>query len=122
MTTPSLWSCWGMSTAKSADSNRRLVLKLFVCGISPRTESAIANLRHLCAHELRGDCTLDVIDVLEQPDLTEEARVLATPTLIKLLPPPIRRVIGDLSDKDKLLVGLEVGWPGAQANPERASP
>jgi circadian clock protein KaiB len=80
-----------------------------VCGASPRADAAVANLRHICDNDLRGDYSLDVIDVLEQPDLAEEAKVLATPTLLKLLPLPLRRIIGDLSDKEKLLVGLEIG-------------
>ena len=100
------------STASTANtvsgSERRLVLRLFICGSSPRAESAVANLRRICDNDLHGDYSLEVIDVLEQPDLAEEAKVLATPTLIKLLPPPLRRIIGDLSDKDKLLIGLEI--------------
>ena len=111
-----------MSLPKAAnESGRRFVLKLFVCGISPRTESAVANLKHLCDDELQGDCTLEVVDVLEQPDLAEEAKVLATPTLIKLLPPPIRRIIGDLSDREKLLVGLEIGRSEQRSILERDS-
>jgi circadian clock protein KaiB len=99
-----------VSTAKTVNgSERRLVLKLFICGSSPRAELAVANLRHICDNDLHGDYSLEVIDVLEQPDLAEEAKVLATPTLIKLLPPPLRRIIGDLSDTEKLLVGLEMG-------------
>jgi circadian clock protein KaiB len=86
-----------------------LVLKLFICGSSPRADSAVANLRHVCEQDLQGNYSLEVIDVLEQPDLAEESKVLATPTLIKLLPPPLRRIIGDLSDTEKLLVGLELG-------------
>lgn len=69
---------------------------------------AIANLRRLCEHELKGEYHLEIIDVLEHPQAAEDARILATPTLIKQLPPPLRRVIGDLSDKDKVLLGLEV--------------
>jgi circadian clock protein KaiB len=84
------------------------ILKLFVTGASPRTESAIANLQRICEEELRGQYTLEVIDVLEHPEAAESERILATPTLVKQLPPPLRRVIGDLSDKDKVLLGLEV--------------
>jgi circadian clock protein KaiB len=84
------------------------ILKLFVTGASPRTESAIANLQRICEEELRGQYTLEVIDVLEHPEAAENERILATPTLVKQLPPPLRRVIGDLSDKDKVLLGLEV--------------
>ena len=82
---------------------------------------AIANLRRICEEELEGRYDLEIIDVLEQPQAAEDARILATPTLIKQLPPPLRRVIGDLSDKDKVLLGLEVypslrpPTPGADA-------
>jgi circadian clock protein KaiB len=111
-----------MSISNAAGgSERRFVLTLFVCGASPRTDSAVANLRRLCEDELRGDCSLEVVDVLEKPDLAEAARVLATPTLIKLLPPPIRRIIGDLSDREKLLVGLEIGRLDPRSKLERDS-
>ncbi len=89
-------------------SNLTYHLKLYVTGTSPRTETAIANLRRMCEHDLKGEYELEIIDVLEQPQAAEDARILATPTLIKQLPPPLRRVIGDLSDKDKVLLGLEV--------------
>ena len=69
---------------------------------------AIANLRRICEEDLRGNYKLEIIDVLEHPQRAEDDRILATPTLIKQLPPPLRRVIGDLSDKDKVLLGLEV--------------
>lgn len=83
-------------------------MKLYVTGSSPRAEQAVANLRRICEEDLHGDYELEVIDVLKHPELAESDRVLATPTLIKQLPPPLRRVIGDLSDKDKVLLGLEV--------------
>jgi circadian clock protein KaiB len=76
---------------------------------------AVANLRRICEQELQGRYELQVIDVLEQPQLAEDEKILATPTLIKQLPPPLRRVIGDLSDKEKVLLGLEVR-PIALAN------
>jgi circadian clock protein KaiB len=84
------------------------LLRLYVTGTSPRTEVAIANLRRICEQELRGQYELEIIDVLKNPQLAEEEKILATPTLIKQLPPPLRRVIGDLSDKEKVLLGLEV--------------
>jgi circadian clock protein KaiB len=83
-------------------------LKLYVTGASPRAEAAIANLRRICDEELHGEYELEIIDVLEQPDVAETNRILATPTLVKQLPPPLRRVIGDLSDRDKVLLGLEL--------------
>ncbi len=83
-------------------------MKLYVTGTSPRAEVAIANLRQICEQELSGKYQLEIIDVLEQPQTAEDDRILATPTLIKQLPPPLRRVIGDLSDKEKVLLGLEL--------------
>lgn len=84
------------------------VLTLFVTGRTTRAERAIANLRRLCEEELDGCYELKVVDVLEQPQLAEDERILATPTLVKQLPPPLRRVIGDLSDKEKVLLGLDL--------------
>lgn len=84
------------------------LLKLYVTGKTPRAEVAIANLRRICDEELHSEYELQIIDVLEQPQLAEDDKILATPTLIKRLPPPLRRVIGDLSDKEKVLLGLEL--------------
>lgn len=86
----------------------KYLLKLYITGTNARAEQAIANLRAICDNELPGQFELQVIDVLEDPEAAERDRVLATPTLIKQLPPPLRRVIGDLSDRDKVLLGLEV--------------
>jgi circadian clock protein KaiB len=94
------------------------LLKLYVTGTSPRTEVAIANLRQICEAELHGEYELQIIDVLEHPQLAEDERILATPTLIKQLPPPLRRVIGDLSDKEKVLLGLEVRRQTAAPKPQ----
>lgn len=89
-------------------SEQKYLLKLYVTGSSPRAEQAIENLRQICEQDLHSKYELEVIDVLEHPELAEEARILATPTLIKQLPPPLRRVIGDLSNREKVLLGLEV--------------
>jgi circadian clock protein KaiB len=86
----------------------KYVLTLFVTGRTPRAEHAIANLRRICEEDLRGQYALEVVDVLENPQAAEDEKILATPTLIKRLPLPLRRVIGDLSDKDKVLYGLDV--------------
>ena len=90
------------------DALDRYLLKLYVTGRTPRAERAIANLRRLCKEELDGCYEIEIIDVLEHPELAETDRILATPTLIKQLPPPLRRVIGDLSNRDKVLLGLNV--------------
>jgi circadian clock protein KaiB len=91
-------------------------LKLYVTGSSPRTSAAIANLERICQEELEGRYELEIIDVLEYPQMAEDEKMLATPTLIKQLPPPLRRVIGDLSDKEKVLFGLEVRPPPRNDN------
>ena len=84
------------------------VLKLYITGMSPRAEHAVANLQRICDEELDGKYKLIVVDVLEQPQLAEDEKILATPTLIKELPPPLRRIIGDMSDTEKVLLGLDM--------------
>ena len=86
----------------------KYLLTLYVTGTSPRAQIAISNLERICQQELQGQYELEIIDVLEHPQRAEDEKILATPTLIKQLPPPLRRVIGDLSDKAKVLLGLEV--------------
>ena len=88
------------------------LLKLYVTGQTPRARLAIENLERICREELDGRYELEIIDVLEEPGRAESDRILATPTLIKQLPPPLRRVIGDLSDKEKVLLGLDVQQKG----------
>lgn len=83
-------------------------LTLFITGQTPRSEHAIANLRRICEKELINQYELTIIDVLENPHLAEESKILATPTLVKELPPPIRRIIGDLSNTGKVLLGLDL--------------
>lgn len=84
------------------------LLRLFVSGQSPTTRRALANLRRVCDDELAGLFRIEVIDVAENPELAEQERILATPTLIKQLPLPVRRVIGDLADAEQVLMGLDL--------------
>ena len=91
------------------------LLKLYVTGSNLRADLAVGNLRRICEQELAGQYDLEIIDVLEHPQIAEDEKILATPTLIKQLPPPLRRVIGDLSDTDKVLLGLELIRPRAPA-------
>ncbi|MDZ3836414.1 MAG: circadian clock protein KaiB [Rhodospirillales bacterium] len=86
----------------------QFVLKLYIAGRTPRTESAISSLKEICERDFSGLYELAVIDVLERPQLAENEKILATPTLVKELPPPLRRVVGDLSDLDRVLVGLDL--------------
>ena len=92
----------------------KYVLKLYVTGNTPRAERAINNLRRICEEDLCGQYEMIVIDVLERPTLAEDEHILATPTLIKHLPPPLRRIIGDLSDTERVLLGLNL-----QPNPAK---
>jgi len=83
-------------------------MRLFIAGRTSRSERCIANLKRICDHELQGDYSLEVIDVLENPQLAEDEKILATPTLIKDLPPPPRRIIGDMSNAGQVLHGLDL--------------
>jgi len=86
----------------------KVLLKLYVTGQTPKSERAIANMRRICEEELEGQYELVIIDVLERPQLAEDEKILATPTLTKELPLPLRRIIGDLSETDKVLLGLDM--------------
>jgi len=92
-------------------------LKLYITGQTPRSESAIQNLRKICEENLAAKYEIEIIDILERPQLAEDERILATPTLIKSLPPPLRRLIGDLSETEKVLVGLDIRPPKSSVNP-----
>jgi circadian clock protein KaiB len=85
----------------------KYILKLYVTGVTPRSQAAIKNLEKILDKDYKGVYSLKVIDVIKQPQLAEEDKILATPTLIKILPPPVARIIGDLSDKEKILLGLD---------------
>ena len=85
------------------------LLKLYIAGETPKSERAIADLRRICRKGLRGKYELTIIDVLEQPDLARDEKILATPTLTKEQPPPVRRVFGDLSDTKKVMAVLDLG-------------
>jgi circadian clock protein KaiB len=84
------------------------ILKLYVAGNTPNSMRALKTLRNILETEFRGVYALKVIDVLKNPQLAEEDKILATPTLAKILPPPVRRIIGDLSDRERVLIGLDL--------------
>jgi circadian clock protein KaiB len=86
----------------------RYVLRLFVTGTTTRSQRAIANLRRICEEELAGRFDLEIIDVYQNPQATQDLQVVATPTLVKVLPEPVRRIIGDLSDRERVLAGLNL--------------
>ena len=92
-----------------ADSEAQLyVLRLCVSGMTPRSRTAIVNVKEICERYLHGRYQLEVLDLYQQPELAAKHQVLATPTLLKSLPPPLRRLIGDLSDTRSALQRLGV--------------
>lgn len=93
---------------RKAVEKERYELKLYVTGTSPRSGQAIANVRSLCEEHLAGRYDLEVIDIYQQPSVAMSEQIIAAPTLIKKFPAPARRMIGDLSNRDKILVGLNI--------------
>jgi circadian clock protein KaiB len=84
------------------------VLRLYVAGLTARSRTAISNITSICEEHLQGRYDLEVIDVFQRPILAREEQIIATPTLVKKLPAPLRRVIGDLSEREKVLIGLDL--------------
>lgn len=97
-----------MADEKKAKAGRKYVLKLYVTGQTPNSLRAITNLKKILSEEFKGVYELRVIDVVKNPQLAEAEKILATPMLSRVLPLPVRRLIGDLSDKDKVLLGLDL--------------
>jgi circadian clock protein KaiB len=92
-----------------ADRGRgKYVLKLYLAGASIRSSQALARARHLCDVDLKGRCELEVIDVYQQPILARDGQIIATPTLVKESPLPVRRFIGALENNARILVGLDL--------------
>ena len=83
-------------------------LRLFVSGMTPRSTEAIARVKAMCEEYLGGRYELEVVDIYQQPAVARSEQIIATPTLIKKLPPPLRRLVGDLSDKQRVLLGLNI--------------
>lgn len=86
--------------------------KLYVAGHTPRSVTAIANLKALCEEHMAGRYKIDIIDLIERPELARTDQVVAIPTLVRKLPGPIRRIIGDLSNTERVLVGLQAKTSG----------
>ena len=83
-------------------------LRLYVAGQTARSVAAFANLKRICEEHLNGRYTISVIDLTENPQLAADDQILALPTLVRRLPPPMRKIIGDLSDTERVLVGLDL--------------
>jgi circadian clock protein KaiB len=83
-------------------------LRLYVAGQTPKSMTALQNLKRYCEEHLKGKYTIEVIDLMENPQLAEGDQILAIPTLVRRVPVPIRKIIGDLSNEEKVLVGLDL--------------
>ena len=88
-------------------------LRRYVAGQTPKSLTAIANLKRICEEHLAGRYTVEVIDLLKTPQLAEGDQIVAVPTLVRHLPPPLKRIIGTLSDTERVLVGLDIRHRGA---------
>lgn len=95
-------------TAPRKVTSSRYILKLYVAGQSPKSVNAIVNIKKICEENLQGRYELDVIDLYQQPQLAQGEQIIAVPTLIRKLPPPLRRIIGDMSNTERVLVGLDI--------------
>ena len=95
------------SAPRTAES-KHYVLRLYVAGQTPKSVDAITNIKKICEESLEGRCVLDVIDLYQQPQLAQGEQIIAVPTLIRKWPLPLRRIIGDMSNTERVLVGLDL--------------
>lgn len=97
-----------LERATEGPATERYVLRLYVTGMTPRSMRAVQNVRAICEEHLQGRYDLEVIDIYQQPTLAKGEQIIATPTLIKKLPLPLRQVIGDMSSTERVLLGLDL--------------
>lgn len=102
----------------SAPAAPRYVLRLYVTGSTARSARAIENMHRICEEHLAGRYDLEVVDIYQRPEAAREVQLVAAPTLVRLLPEPLRRIVGDLSDRDKVLRGLDLLPQDGGAGPE----
>jgi circadian clock protein KaiB len=95
-----------------AHAASRYVLRLYVTGSTPRSARAISNIRKICEEHLEGRYDLEIVDIAEHPALAQGEQIIAAPTLIKVLPLPLRRFIGDMSHTERILLGLDLRETG----------
>ena len=106
-------------------ATEKWVLRLYVAGNTPAARTALASIEKICAHHLKGRYSLEVIDLLIQPDRAADDQILAVPTLVRKLPLPMRKVIGDLVETESVLMGLEIQQgvgPKQAGRPQRSRP
>lgn len=106
-------------------AKEKYLLRLYISGVTERSRRSILNINAVCKENLQGQYDLEVVDIHQKPSLARDEQIVATPTLIKLLPLPLRRIVGDLSDRDGVLFGLDIkkrakqreSVPGPQPKP-----
>ena len=96
------------SPARAPRPKKKYELRLYVAGQTPKSLAAFANLKKICEEHMNGQYHIEVIDLLKQPQLASGDQILAIPTLVRKLPEPIKKIIGDLSNTERVLVGLDV--------------
>jgi circadian clock protein KaiB len=96
------------SPAPGEHDGERQILRLYIAGQTPRSIAAFANLKRICEEHLAGRYRIEVIDLVQNPQLAAGDQILAVPTLVRRLPEPVRKIIGDLSNAERVLVGLDV--------------
>jgi len=94
--------------SKTVPAEEQYQLRLYVAGQTPKSITAFDNLKRICAEHLEGICTIEVIDLLVSPQLAKGDQILAVPTLVRRLPEPVKKIIGDLSNTERVLVGLDI--------------
>jgi len=108
-----------MEAAARAHATAHFVLRLYVTGTTPRSARAISNIRRICEEHLEGHYDLEVVDIAQHPTLAEGEQIIAAPTLIKKLPLPLRRFIGDMSQTERILLGLDLREAAEKASSAR---
>jgi circadian clock protein KaiB len=97
-----------LAAAAGRPSSERYVLRLYVTGMTPRSLEALRTIKELCEEHLHGRYDLEVVDIYQHPRLAKDEQIVAVPTLVKQLPAPLRRLIGNLSDRERVLFGLDL--------------
>ena len=98
----------GLESRLDARSKEKFVLRLYIAGTTPRSSRAVANIKDICERNLNGRYDLEVIDIYQKPALAKGEQIIAAPTLVKKLPLPLRRFIGDLSDTERVILSMEI--------------
>lgn len=108
---------WETTENRASVTCARYVLKLYVAGLTPRSIAALRSVKDICERHLQGRYELEIIDIYEHPSRARDQQIVAAPTLIKQLPLPLRRLIGDMADQERVLVGLDLRLKDAGGRP-----